>query len=201
MTMKLYYSPGACSLASDIVLHEAHIPVELVRVDLRTKKTERGDDYVAINPKGYVPALQLDDGELLTENVAVLEYLSTLVPLLLPQHGMAKWHALEMLAFLSAEVHKAFKPLFVPGTSEDARQHARTTIEHRLGLLDEKLGAREFLLADRFTVADAYLYVMLRWAKKFNVTIPKRLAEYEARLTQRKSVREALAAEGLAAAA
>jgi glutathione S-transferase len=200
MAMKLYYSPGACSLASDIVLHEAHIPIELVKVDLKTKRTESGDDYVEINPKGYVPALQLDDGEVLTENVAVLEYLSTLVPLLLPQHGMAKWHALEMLAFISTELHKAFKPFFTPGATDEAKQRARATVEHRLGLLDEKLGTREFLLADRFTVADAYLYVMLRWAKKFGVTVPKRLAEYSDRLTQRRSVKEALAAEGLAAA-
>src|SRR4051812_41490127 len=109
--MKLYYSPGACSLASDIVLHEAGVDAEYVKVDLKTHRTEAGDDFMKINPKGYVPALQLDDGDVLTENVAVLQYLASRGSNLLPTEGTAKWHALEALAFVSTEIHKAFKPL------------------------------------------------------------------------------------------
>src|SRR4051812_37967490 len=123
--MKLYYSPGACSLAGDIVLHEAKIPADFVKVDLKTKKTENGDDFRAINPKGYVPALQLDDGDVLTENVAVLQYLASLDARLLPATGKARWHAIESLGFVSTELHKAFKPLFDPSASDDEKNKAK----------------------------------------------------------------------------
>jgi glutathione S-transferase len=195
--MKLYYSPGACSLASDIVLHEAKIAADYVKVDLKTKKTELGTDFNAINPKGYVPALQLDDGDVLTENVAVLQYLASLEPSLLPDSGMRKWHALESLGFVSTELHKAFKPLFDPSATDDVKTKAKEQIAKRLENAEEMLGGREFIVGDAFTVVDAYLFVMLRWSAKQGVKIPSALAGYAAKIRERESVKEALKLEGL----
>ena len=198
--MKLYYSPGACSLASNIVLHEAHLPTTFVKVDLKSKKTETGTDYQAINPKGYVPALELDGGDLLTENIAILQYLASLSPALLPQEGKAKWHALETLAFVSTELHKAFKPLYDPTSSDELKQKARDLVGSRLELLVPKLGTREFIVGDTFSVVDAYLFVMLTWAPKQNVRVPTELARYADALSKRASVKEALALEEAAKA-
>ena len=195
--MKLFYSPGACSLASDIVLHEAKLDASFIKVDLKSKKTEHGEDYAAINPKGYVPALMLDDGDLLTENVAILLYLASMKPGLLPQEGMAKWHAIETLAFVSTELHKSFKPLFDPSAPDALKQTAKETLAQRFGLFAKQLGDRELIVGDAFTVVDAYAFVMLRWAEKYEVTIPPKLTEYAARLKTRASVRAALANEGL----
>jgi glutathione S-transferase len=197
-TMKLYYAPGACSLASDIVLHEAGLPATFVKVDLKTKLTEAGDDFKVINPKGYVPALQFDTGELLTENIAILQYLASLEPRLLPQEGMAKWHAIETLAFVSTELHKAFKPFFDPSSGDEQKRKAKALIEQRLGLLEERLGTRDFIVGSSFTVVDAYLFVMLRWAKGQGVTVPPSLTRYASTLSKRSSVVAALALEGLA---
>lgn len=193
--MKLYYSPGACSLASHIVLQELKQPTELIKVDLKAHRTEGGEDYYGINPKGYVPALVLDDGELLTENVAVLQYLASRSPSLLPQEGKAKWHAIEALAFVSTEVHKAFKPVFDPSSTDEAKQKAKEQISKRLSLLVPKLGEREFILGTQFSVVDAYLFVMLTWAKKNGVQVPSELQSYAARLAERDSVKNALAEE------
>jgi glutathione S-transferase len=198
--MKLYYSPGACSLASHIVLHEAKLPSSFVKVDLKSKKTEAGADYRVINPKGYVPALELDDGDLLTENVAILQYLASLTPELLPQAGKAKWHAIETLAFVSTELHKAFKPLFDPTSSEEAKQKAKDLVAQRLQLLVPRLGQREFIVGERFTVVDAYLFVMLTWARKQGVSVPPELERYADALSQRASVKEALEMEAAAKA-
>lgn len=195
--MKLYYSPGACSLAADIVLREAKIDADYVKVDLKSHKTEKGDDYTAINPKGYVPALALDDGDVLTENVAVLPYLASLAPRLMPESGMAKWHAVERLGFVSTEVHKAFKPLFDPSTSDDAKSKAKEQIAKRLGDAEKMLGGRQFMVGDSFTVVDAYLFVMLMWSEKQGVKIPASLQSYASRLRERESVKEALDFEGL----
>ncbi len=194
--MKLYYSPGACSLASHIVLQELKQPTELIKVDIKAHKTERGDDYYAINPKGYVPALVLDDGELLTENVAILQYLASRSPSLLPQEGKAKWHAIEALAFVSTEVHKAFKPMFDPSSPPEVKQKAKDLVAKRLELLVAKLGERDFIVGDQFTVVDAYLFVMLTWAKAQGVVIPSALQQYASRLNERDSVKAALAEEG-----
>jgi glutathione S-transferase len=196
--MKLYYSPGACSLATDIVLHEAELPATFVKVDLKSKKTENGDDFLTINPKGYVPALELDNGELLTENVAVLQYLASLVPRLLPQEGMAKWHGIEALAFVSTEVHKSFKPLFDPTAPEASKAKAKEVIAQRLGLLEKKLAGRDFIVGKEFTVVDAYLFVMLLWSKKQEVAVPAALTRYADTLAKRPSVAAALKMEGLA---
>lgn len=189
--MKLYYSPGACSLASHIVLQELKQPTELIKVDLKAHKTAHGDDYYGINPKGYVPALVLDDGELLTENVAILQYLASRSPSLLPQEGKAKWHAIESLAFVSTEVHKAFKPLFNPSSTDEAKQQAREQIAKRLSLLAPK----PFVLGNEFSVVDAYLFVMLTWAEKNGVDVPPELGAYRARLAERPAVKAALAEE------
>ena len=198
--MKLYYSPGACSLASNIVIHELKLASSFVKVDIKAKKTETGDDYWAINPKGYVPALELDDGDLLTENVAILQYLASLRPELLPQAGKAKWHAIETLAFVSTEVHKAFKPLFDPTSSDELKQKAKGVIAQRLQLLVPKLGQRKFIVGDAFTVVDAYLFVMLTWARKQEVSVPAELLRYADALSERASVKEALAVEATAKA-
>ena len=195
--MRLYYSPGACSLASDIVLHEAGIPAEYVKVDLATKKTEHGDDFTAINPKGYVPALQLDDGDVLTENVAVLDYLGHLGPPLFPHEGKSRWHAMEALAFVSTELHKPFKPLFDPSASDDVKNKAKELVAKRLQIADRMLGTREYIVGDSFTVVDAYLFVMLMWCEKQGIPVPVKLSKYAARLRERGSVKEALELEGL----
>lgn len=198
--MKLYYSPGACSLASHIVLHEAKLPSSYERVNLKSKQTETGADYRAINPKGYVPALELEDGDLLTENIAILQYLASLSPELLPQTGPAKWHAIETLAFVSTELHKAFKPFFDPTSTEEARQKAKALVEQRLSLLVPRLGERSFIVGDGFTVVDAYLFVMLTWAGKQGVSVPAPLERYAEALSARASVKAALAMEAAAKA-
>lgn len=198
--MKLYYSPGACSLASHIVLHEAKLPSSYVRVDLKSKKTETGADYRIINPKGYVPALELEDGDLLTENVAILQYLASLSPELLPQSGRPKWHAIETLAFVSTEIHKGFKPLFDPTSTEEAKQKAKSLLAQRFSLLVPRLGQRQFIVGDGFTVVDAYLFVMLTWARKQGVSVPIELERYADALSARASVKEALEMEAAAKA-
>lgn len=195
--MKLFYAPGACSLASDIVLHEAKIDADYVKVDLKTKKTEQGGDFNAINPKGYVPALQLDDGDVLTENVAVLQYLASLEPRLLPSAGMAKWHALESLAFVSTEIHKAFKPLFDPTASDEVKTKAKEQIAKRLEHAEKMLGGRDYIVGDAFTVVDAYLFVMLMWCEKQGIKVPASLARYASKMRERPSVKESLKLEGL----
>ncbi len=196
--MKLYYSPGACSLAADIVLHEMTTKAEFVKVDLKTKQTAAGEDFKAINPKGYVPTLVLDDGDILTENVALLQYLASLDTKLLPQSGREKWHAIEALAFVSTELHKSFKPLFTPGTDDNTKAKTRTHIGQRLELAASMLGDRKFIVGNDFTVVDAYLFVMLMWSKKNEVPVPEKLRTYADELGKRPSVREALTLEGLA---
>ncbi|HYP75359.1 MAG TPA: glutathione transferase GstA [Polyangiaceae bacterium] len=198
--MKLYYSPGACSLASHIVLHEAKLPSSFVKVDLKSKQTEAGDDFRKVNPKGYVPALELDDGDVLTENVAILQYLASLKPELLPQSGKAKWHAIETLAFVSTELHKAFKPLFDPTSSEELKQKAKDLVALRLKVLVPLLGQRKFIVGEQFTVVDAYLLVMLTWARKQGVSVPAELERYADALNERPAVKEALAMEAAAKA-
>jgi glutathione S-transferase len=198
--MKLYYSPGACSLASNIVLHEAKLQSSFVKVDLKSKQTETGEDFRVINPKGYVPALEIEGGDLLTENIAILQYLASLKPELLPQSGAAKWHAIETLAFVSTELHKAFKPLFDPSSSEEVKQKAKDLVAQRLLLLVPRLAQRKFIVGDCFTVVDAYLFVMLTWARKQGVSVPPELQRYADALSERASVKEALELEAVAKA-
>jgi glutathione S-transferase len=169
-------------------------------VDLKSKQTEAGTDFRQINPKGYVPALELDDGDVLTENIAVLQYLASLKPELLPQSGKAKWHAIEQLAFVSTELHKAFKPLFDPTSPEEVKQKAKALVTQRLQVLVPALGQRKFIVGDQFTVVDAYLFVMLTWARKQGLSVPAELERYADALHERPSVKEALAMEASAKA-
>jgi glutathione S-transferase len=196
--MKLYYAPGACSLASRISLHEAGFPAEFERIDLKAKVTERGDDYRAINPKGSVPMLVLDDGAEVTENVAILDLIADRVPELGPDGPLGRTRLIETLSYLSSELHVAFKPFWhaVSGADRAAGEQA---VASRLEYLESRMTGL-YLFGPRFTVADAYLFVMLRWAKAFGVAIPPRLAGYFERIQSRESVRRALAEEGLAPA-
>jgi glutathione S-transferase len=200
--MKLYIAPGACSLASHILLREAGIPFELERVDLRAKKTASGADFTAINPKGYVPALQLDNGELLTENVAVLTYIADQKPeknLAPPAGTLERYRLLEWLGFVSSEVHKSHSIFFNPAAGDDIKQIYRGTIARRYGWLQEVLSAREFLMGSQFTAADAYLFTVSRWASVAGVDLAQwpALKGYADRIRNRAQVQEALRAEGL----
>lgn len=194
--MKLYYAPGACSMSDHIALAEAGLPYDLVKVDLRAKQTEDGRDFNAVNPKGYVPALELDDGSVLTENVAILSYVSDRSALM-AQEGMAKFRVLETTAYISGEIHKNFKPFFIPGASDSDKEGARAILAKRFGFLDEQIGDRQFVVGDTFSIADCYLFVMMLWASKNDVPVPPKLAALLERLKQRSSVRKALAEEGL----
>jgi glutathione S-transferase len=191
--MKLYYAPGACSLASRISLHEARLPAEFERVDLKAKVTERGDDFRVINPKGSVPLLVLDEGVPVTENVAILDLIADRVPELGPGGPLGRTRLLEMLSYLSSELHIAFKP-FWHATSEADPAAGEEAVVRRLEYLESRLGDL-YLLGPRFTVADAYLFVMLRWAKAFDVPLPPRLLAYFQRMEGRETVRRALAEE------
>lgn len=197
--MKLYYAPGACSLADHIALIEAGLEFETEKVDLKAKRTAGGGDYLAINPKGYVPALALDDGEVLTENIAVLAYIADKGGKLMPRSGMGHWRVLEALAFISSELHKNFKPFFSPDADERAKGAARAMLARRFAEAGAMLGERDFLVGDEISVADCYLFVMLNWAReKARVDLPAHLVAYHDRLKQRPAVAKAQAAEASA---
>jgi glutathione S-transferase len=192
--MKLFFSPGACSLHPHITLREAGLPFELVRVDLRAHKTSDGGDYYKVNPKGYVPALQLDDGSILTEGAVIDQYVADLKPqskLLPPAGTMERYRVQESLHFIATEIHKAFGPLF--GGSDEAKELARTRIGKRFDLLAHELDARPYLVGDGFTPADAYLFNMLTWATHTGIDLA--LQAFFARVQQRPAVQAALAAE------
>jgi glutathione S-transferase len=195
--MILYLSPGACSLADHIALHESGLDFDRVRVDLKTHTTADGRDYRTINPKGYVPALDVGEGQVLTENVAILSWIADQAADLAPTGGLARYRLLEMLAFISTELHKGFKPFFQPDASDADKAAAGQAIGARLGYLAERMQG-EFLFGARFTVADAYLFVMLMWAAQCGLTPPDPLPAYVARLKARPAVRLALEHEGLA---
>ena len=195
--MKLYYAPGACSLADHIALAEAGLPYELAKVDLKEKRVEDGQDFTAVNPKGYVPALALDDGGVLTENIAVLSYIADQAGALMPAGGIERFRALETLAFISTELHKSFKPFFKPGASQADKDEAGALIGKRLATLAEQLSGRDFLLGDALSVADCYLFVMMMWARKNGLPLPGGLDEYSARLKARPGFAKALSEEGL----
>ena len=201
--MKLYYSPGACSLASHIVLREIGRPFDLERVDLKSHRTSSGCDFLLINPKGYVPALRLDGGggELLTENVAVLNYLADLAPekdLAPPNCTMQRYRLIEKLTFISTELHKQFAPL-IHRAGAKAESAARAKISDRLLYLQDHLGDRPYLMGAKFTVADAYLFVMLLWCDEHGIDLSMfpTLEAYEHRLAERPAIAAALASEGL----
>lgn len=200
--MKLYYLTGACSLASYISLIEAGQTFEAFAVDRATRQTSDGKDFVAFNPKGYVPTLILDDGEMLTENVAVLSYIANLDKSrkLAPEPGtMGFYRVVEWLAYVNSEIHKNMGALFRPG-SDEIKAAARETVVKRYALIENSLGDKPYLTGENFTVADAYLYVTLSWRERVGVDVghlPKLTALYE-RCRARPSVQRARKEEGLA---
>ena len=193
--MKYYYFKGACSLAGHAALLEAGIPFEIESVDLKTKLTESGADFFAINPKGYVPAIVLDDGELVTENIAVLDWIAAQNPAVSLDGGMGRTRLLVALAYISTEVHKNFKPFF-QNADDSSKQKAREFISQRLQLLSDELMG-DFLFGDAPTVADFYLFVMILWADKFGVIVPEPLVALRHKMVPRASVQAALHAEGM----
>jgi len=197
--MKLYYTTGACSMASNIALREAGIPFEMSKVDKRTKRVD-GVEFVTINPKGYVPALRLDDGQVLTENVVVLQYIADLNPAakLAPSAGtMERYRLQEWLSFINSEVHKAFTPLFSSEATEETKTYARNYLAKRLAYLEGALGDNKYVMGDQFTVADAYLFTVLGWGPHAGVDIGPKLKSYVDRVRARPHVIEAMTAEGL----
>lgn len=200
--MKLYYSPGACSLSPHIALREAGLNFELVQVDLASKKTASGQNYLEINPAGYVPCLQLDDGRMLTEGPAILQYVADQAPgkLLAPANGsFERYHLQQWLNFISTELHKSFSPLFNPAASEDWKNAVRQTIAARLGVVATRLKDAPYLLGDSLSVADIYLFVVLGWAAYVNLDLSPwpALQAFMGRVGGREAVQAALRAEGL----
>jgi glutathione S-transferase len=199
--MKLYYSPAACSLASHIALRASGLPYELVRVDLRAHETASGQDYYAINPKGYVPTLELDDGERLSENAVVLQYVADRKPgTLAPAFGsMARYHLMEWLNYVATELHKGLGPLWRPDTSEEARMDVLQALGRRFDYVAQSLQGRAYLTGDAFTIADAYLFVILNWRKplRFDLDRWPILLQYQERVAALPAVRAAMKEEGL----
>ncbi|CNF59868.1 glutathione transferase GstA [Yersinia intermedia] len=198
--MKLFYKPGACSLSPHIVLREAGLDFSIESVDLATKITETGEDYLSINPKGQVPALVLDDGSLLTEGVAIVQYLADLVPdrhLIAPSGTLSRYHAIEWLNFVATELHKGFSPLFNPKTPDEYKVIARERLDKQFSYVDSVLAQHDYLLGKKFSVADAYLFTVTRWANalKLDITQRSNLDKYMARVAERPAVKAALAAE------
>lgn len=198
--MKLYYSPGACSLSPHIVALEADLPLQLEKTDIAKKTTASGEDFLKVNPKGYVPALKLDDGTVLTEGPAIVQFLADKAPAskLIPAAGtMERYRVLEWLNFISTELHKSFSPLFNPANTDARKQEARDYLARRFTTVEQQLAKTPFIAGDSFTVADAYLFTVLGWGKYVNVELPKPLQEYLGRVFQRPAVQQALKEEGL----
>ena len=200
--MKLFYSPGACSLSPHIVLRETGLPFELERVDFKTGKTASGADFKSINRKGYVPTLELDDKQVLTEGPAIVQYLADRVPekgLAPPPGSFERVRLQEWLTFIGTELHKSFSPLFRPGPDE-TKNAARARLEEWFAWLDPQLAARPFLLGDRFSVADVYLFVVIGWSDYVKLSLDRwpGLVSYRSRIASRPAVQAALKAEGLA---
>ena len=200
--MKLYYSPGACSLSPHITLREAGIPFSLVRVNTKTKETAGGGDYRTVNGKGSVPTLELDDGRRLTEGPAIVQYLADLAPnkALAPASGSFERYQLqEWLNFVTSEIHKQFSPLFDPSTHEETKTKQREKLATRFDWLEPQLGDKDYLTGSTFTVADAYLFTVLNWSRATGIDLSRwpALQRFVARVAARPTVHEALKAEGL----
>jgi glutathione S-transferase len=198
--MKLYFSPGACSFSPHIVLREAGLPFQIEKVDLKNHKTAGGADFYAVNPKGYVPALQLDDGQVLTEGAAIVQYIADLKPesKLAPAAGtMGRYRLQEWLTFIGTELHKAYSPLFKATTPDEVKLAQKDLIGRRLDYVAKHLADRQYLMGDAFTVADAYLFTILRWSKNVNMDLGKwpTLHPYMDRISARPAVAAAMEAE------
>ncbi len=199
--MKLYYSPGACSQAAHILLHETGLEHSSEKVDIRAKKTADGGDYFAINAKGAVPALRLDGGEVLTENGAVLQYIGDQAgdDSLLPASGLHRYRVVEWLSYLGSDVHKSFGPLFNPASSDEVKAGARDMVAKKFDYLESQLDG-DYLTGDKMSVADPYLFAMLGWPAKLGIDLSRwpRLTAFRTRMAQREAVQAVLKAEGLA---
>jgi glutathione S-transferase len=200
--MKLYYSPGACSLSPHIVLRESGLKFDTVLASTKSHKLQDGTDYYTINPKGYVPLLELDDGQRLSEGPAIVQYIADQVPAsgLAPAAGtMARYRLMEWLNFISTELHKSFSPLFTPGMPEEAKALYRERLLGRFKYLDQQLEGKSYLMGDGFTVADAYLFTVSSWCKHVGVDISglANLGAYIGRVAARPAVQAAMRAEGL----
>jgi glutathione S-transferase len=198
--VKLYFSQGACSLSPHIVLREAGLPFELVRVHLGSKKTADGEDFRAINPKGYVPTLGLDDGQILTEGPAIVQYIADLAPqsrLAPPAGSVERVRLQEWLNYISTEIHKSFSPLFSPKAPAEWKQVMREVLASRFDFVASSLGDKPFLMGEQFTAADAYLYTTLRWCRLVELDLGKwpTLQQYLQRVADRPSVKAAMDAE------
>ena len=204
--MKLYYSPGACSLSPHIALLEAGLPYDLVKVDLRAKKLENGDDFLSINPKGQVPTLVLDSGEVVTEGPVIVQMIADKVAAknLAPARDSAERYKLqEWLTYINSEVHKSFGPIFSPVLADDAKAFFKDRVMGKFKYIDSQLAGRDYLMGKQFTVADGYLFTMLSWADrmKFDLSAMPHLVAYRDRVAARPKVQEALTKEGLMKAA
>ncbi len=204
--MKLYYAPGTCSLAPHIVAREIGLEIELEKVDLKSKRTETGADFSALNPKGYVPALAIDATTLLTEGPTVLQYLAEQVPqspLLPAPASLLRYRLLEWLGFINSELHKVFTPLWHPESPAEAKATAREIIAKRFRFLDQHLSAHTFLLGDQFTLADAYCFTIVNWSNYLQIDLRPypHLKRYQDQVAARPAVHQAMQAEGLLRAA
>lgn len=204
--MKLYYSPGACSLSPHIALLEAGLPYDLVKVDLKAKKLENGDDYLKINPKGQVPALALDNGDLVTEGPVIVQMIADKVAAknLAPARDSTERYKLqEWLTYINSEVHKSFGPMFSPVLADDAKAFFKDRVMGKFKYVDGALAGKDYLMGKQFTVADGYLFTMLSWAErmKFDLSAMPNLLAYKARVGARPAVQAALTKEGLMKAA
>jgi glutathione S-transferase len=204
--MKLYYSPGACSLSPHIALLEAGLPYDLVKVDLRAKKLENGDDFLKVNPKGQVPVLALDSGELITEGPVIVQMIADKVAgkNLAPARDSAeRYKLLEWLNFITTELHKNFGPMFSPVLADEAKAFFKDRVMGKFKYLESALASKDYVMGKQFTVADAYLFTMLSWAErlKFDLSEMPNLMAYKARVGARPKVQEALTKEGLMKAA
>jgi glutathione S-transferase len=200
--MKLYYAPGACSLSPHIVASEAGIALELEKVDLHTKVTADGRDFSKINPKGYVPTLQLDNGEILTEGPAIVQYLADQKPAsrLAPAAGtLDRYRLQEMLTYINSEIHKSYSRLFNPAVTPAVREDTIAYLQKRYALIEQQLSSHKFLLGDQFTVADAYLFTVTNWGSHLKVDLSKfpKVLAFQKAVAARPAVQEALRAEGL----
>lgn len=200
--MKLFYSPGVCSLSPHIALREAGLPVELCKVDLKSKQMEGGANYAALNPKGYVPAIELEDGSLLTEGPAIVQYIADKAPGsgLAPAAGtLERYRLQEWLGFINSELHKAFSPLFKPDTPDSVKAGIKTTLAGRFDFLSSRLDGKAWLMGETFTVADGYLFTILNWCKWVGIDLAAWpvLTAFQARVAARPAVQAALRAEGL----
>lgn len=200
--MKLYFTPGACSLAPHIALHEAGLSFEPVKVDLKAKKLAGGEDYFAINPKGAVPALGLDNAEVLTENAAVLQYIADQAPdsgLLPPVGELRRYRVLEWLNYVATELHKGYGPLWNPSSSAEAKESTRKLLAKKFDYVEQQLGSGPYLMGETFTLPDAYLFVMLTWTKLHEIDLSRwpGLTAFFERVRARPAVQEAMRTEGL----